>query len=387
MRAKHTLHQFSGFPAYASGFTGPNTLVLGGGGGNSKTGIKNQIRLYNINDASHAIELLDTVQLAPGEDAPMSLATAVSEPHPTIVCGVNSPEEDMLRGQNENCRVFSVLENKLALLSTRSTLPGGPDSADDYQKVTTLSTDSSMVAVAGNNTLSVLSYPALLPLAAPIVTDQEIWDASFSPDSLLITTDSKLLVYALPESSSQLQTSEPLSLVETIPPPASDSGSVFRAAKYHPSDPEVLYSITNTVPNRNSREKRPQRRGFAQKWSRSGGKWKVDKVRKISDKGVTTVDISPNGKYLAFGASDLKIGLLDLSTLSPVLTILDAHQLPPTTLTFNSTGTLLVSGSADHSIRIIAVPERVGGYSWGLLLLILLTLLVLLLALVAQRAL
>lgn len=30
----------------------------------------------------------------------------------TVVCGINSAEEQLLKGENENCRVFSVQENK-----------------------------------------------------------------------------------------------------------------------------------------------------------------------------------------------------------------------------------------------------------------------------------
>ena len=45
----------------------------------------------------------------------------------------------------------------------------------------------------------------------------------------------------------------------------------------------------------------------------------------------------------------------------PLLTILKAHEFPPTTLRFNPTSTLLVSGSADNSVRIISVPAELGG--------------------------
>lgn len=43
MRPKHTQHTLSTFPVYSSAFLSPTQLVLGGGGGASKTGIKNKI--------------------------------------------------------------------------------------------------------------------------------------------------------------------------------------------------------------------------------------------------------------------------------------------------------------------------------------------------------
>jgi WD40 repeat protein len=48
-------------------------------------------------------------------------------------------------------------------------------------------------------------------------------------------------------------------------------------------------------------------------------------------------------------------------SLQPLLTILKAHEFPPTTLRFSPTSNLLVSGSADNSVRVISVPAELGG--------------------------
>lgn len=67
----------------------------------------------------------------------------------SIICGVNSTMEKIEKGQNENCRVFSVEDQKcvvnqprfppiitcdlsrLELLNTKGTIP--PDDIEDYQ--------------------------------------------------------------------------------------------------------------------------------------------------------------------------------------------------------------------------------------------------------------
>ncbi len=205
--------------------------------------------------------------------------------------------------------------------------------------------------------------------------------------------------------------------------------------RYHPQDETTLYTVTNTVPVR-SRKKSPSRQAFVCKWSTES--WTVSKVRKVSDKGLTCFDIrypplysrgrllsngvfpSSNGKLLGYGSSDYSIGLLDSSTLTvsstwisfhqtsdcrlqPVVTILKAHDFPPTTLKFNPTSTLVVSGSADNTVRIVSVPEAFGGsckffqhalrssvnfrisLAWNALLLVILTILVILLAVAAQK--
>lgn len=43
MRARHTAHSTPTFPVYSAGFLSPQEVVLGGGGGASKTGIKNKL--------------------------------------------------------------------------------------------------------------------------------------------------------------------------------------------------------------------------------------------------------------------------------------------------------------------------------------------------------
>jgi len=97
MRARHTAHSTPNFPVYSAAFLSPGELILGGGGGASKTGIKNKLvrhptlehvtvpdaslilqRLYHV-DEFLTLKLADELQLEIGEDAPMSMAA-----HPTV---------------------------------------------------------------------------------------------------------------------------------------------------------------------------------------------------------------------------------------------------------------------------------------------------------------
>lgn len=88
MRARHTAHNIPAFPIYSSAFLGPDKFVLGGGGGSSKSGIKNKLarrrlitystdwtlqKLYKV-DEQRNIDLIDESELQVGEDAPMSMS-------------------------------------------------------------------------------------------------------------------------------------------------------------------------------------------------------------------------------------------------------------------------------------------------------------------------
>ena len=59
--------------------------------------------------------------------------------------------------------------------------------------------------------------------------------------------------------------------------------------------------------------------------------------------------------------SSAHLNIQNSHSLQPLLTILKAHEFPPTTLRFSPTSNLLVSGSADNSVRVISVPAELGG--------------------------
>nr|GAT53998.1 predicted protein [Mycena chlorophos] len=394
MRPQHTPHLLDSFPVYSAGFIDAKNLVLGGGGGSSRTGVLNKLRVYSVAD-DREITLVDELELARGEDSPMSIAT--NPEAGTLACGVNSPPEQLAKGENENCRVYAFKEQKLALSGTHGTLTSGD--LDDYQRITVLSPNGDMLAVGGTNSLQLLSYPSLAPIALPIKSDAEIYDAAFSQTTLVVATTASLLVYALPSTASKDSPAKSkkkgkekaagaadLELLQTIKAPETISklsASDFRAAAFHPENSDVLYTVSNTIPGRSKSRKPASRQAYVCVWNTSS--WKVDKVKKVADKSITCFVASPDGKYLAFGDSGCRIGMLDATSLSPVATILTAHEFPSTTLTFNPTSTLLVSGSADKVVRVVSVPAHVPKSSWTLILLILLTIIMALLAFAAQQ--
>ncbi|KAF7800109.1 hypothetical protein EIP86_011354 [Pleurotus ostreatoroseus] len=301
MRAKHSSHSLAAFPVYSSAFVSSTELVLGGGGGQSRTGVKNKLRLYNVNFEKD-LSLLDEYELEKGEDAPMSMAAYAATQQ--LVCGVNSSLEALEQGKNQNCRKFRVADGKLSFEASQSTLAITVDTVDDdFQKVTVLSPDGAFVAVAGTKDLSLLRFPSLEPAAAPIhLSKGEIYDATFSPGNLVIATTVNLLVYALPTSKidgeSEKQSGKRkdtsalgLKLEKTVEPPSlsgDNAESSFRSARFHPADSKVMYTVVNTVPPR-ARTKKPSRKAFVCRWDTD--KWEITKHRKVSDRNVTCFDI------------------------------------------------------------------------------------------------
>ena len=145
------------------------------------------------------------------------------------------------------------------------------------------------------------------------------------------------------------------------------------------------------------------------------------RLAKICHSWTRTNFYSSDGCFLGYGSSDLTIGVVDAKTLSvldplyvtlsqaqtdkifqPVFTILKAHDFPPTTLKFNPTTTLLVSSSADNTVRIVSLQYAAGSFrkcsllvtdkmnikfskAWTFIFVILLAILVAVLALFAKQ--
>ncbi|KAH7931388.1 WD40 repeat-like protein [Leucogyrophana mollusca] len=415
MRTQHTSHPFPAFPVFSCAFLAPDQLVVGGGGGASRSGIKNRLRLYHVSD-ERQLKMVDELELEKDEDAPMSMAA--DPENRTFICGINSTETKLKQGGNENCRMFSVTGDSMSQVNTRGTLFSG--NPDDYQRVTVLSPDGKFLAVAGENDFTLLAYPSLVPVAQPIhFAKGEIYDATFSSSHVVVATSSNLLLYALPQTDSEKpskgkkkskqkgkEKETPLPIanatpelqlvktltVPTLPGSPAGSTTTFRAARFHPSDHSFLYAALNTTAPRAPKAKSAKRQAYIVKWNvavnptgKDGWDAQVERLRKAGESWVTCLDASPNGKFLAFGLSDYSLCLVDTVTLAPLLSILKAHEFPVTTIRFNPTSRLLVSGSADCSLRVVGVPEQFGGQSWTMIMLIILALLAVALAIVMRK--
>ncbi|EIW82197.1 hypothetical protein CONPUDRAFT_153085 [Coniophora puteana RWD-64-598 SS2] len=426
MRVQHTSHSFPAFPVFSSAFVADNELVVGGGGGASRTGIKNRLRLYRVSDDRN-LDLLGERELDKDEDAPMSMAAL--QKNKTFVCGINSSAQKISTGQNDNCRVFAI--------------EGAEHTEDDYQKVAVLSPDGTLVAVAGERDFALLSYPLLNPVASPIhLANGGIYDSSFTDDRVILVTSQNILVYALPDpvsstspppspspnskskkkgkqknkssptassssslspngasSSSSTSTAE-LELLQTLGVPAlptTPKGStvIFRAARFRPGAPDTLHAVLNVTLPRAPRAKVAKRQTYVGVWKLkkkgegekedSGEVWEMVKNRKVGEGAATCFDVSADGKFFGLGFQDYSVGVFDSQSLLPLCSVLKAHEFAITTLRFSPTSRLLVSASADNTLRVISIPENLGQQTWTMTIIIILTVIIILLAMALAK--
>ncbi|KAK4543119.1 hypothetical protein LTR36_005896 [Oleoguttula mirabilis] len=97
------------YPLFAADFDPYNRgyLVVGGGGGISKTGVQNQISVLDVSNRS-TITTIAEIQLSRDEDSVQSLGSLATKDGLITLAGINSSQADQNAGKNEHLRSFDI---------------------------------------------------------------------------------------------------------------------------------------------------------------------------------------------------------------------------------------------------------------------------------------
>jgi len=93
-------------PVYALTFLDDQTLLYAGGGGAGRSGVSNAIRCVQINKSNQSIQLLNEMKLSRDEDAPMAID--LHHKSATLICAVNSVQEELKKSNNQVLRLFDT---------------------------------------------------------------------------------------------------------------------------------------------------------------------------------------------------------------------------------------------------------------------------------------
>ncbi|KAK0538943.1 hypothetical protein OC842_001140 [Tilletia horrida] len=405
-------------PVYALDFLSEDVIVYAGGGGAGRSGVKNAIRTVRVDHAEQSLKELNRLELSRDEDAPMCLS--VNKTLGNLVCGINSTAEKVKGGKNESLRIFEFelkesekKENEAeAELSASVKFSKAAESLattdpEQYQKFCTFSPDERLL-IAGNTdgSFTLHTFPSLKPAwqSPPDAfgsgaSAEELYTGDFSYDSeqVVLASAQKIKVFstspAPPSASTESANGEasgaekvkrPLK-IQTIRNPALGGAGpcTFRAARFgrSPTSEKVLFTVVNA--GSAGKGAKGKRKSFVSAWNAET--WDLVQTRHVADKPITAFDVSADGRLLAYGCSDLSVGVLDAKTLRPILRILDAHSFPPTCLRLSPSGKTLISGSADNTLRVVEIPASalLGGSASSTRSIVLTVLLALLFAVVA----
>ncbi|EGG05427.1 uncharacterized protein MELLADRAFT_88079 [Melampsora larici-populina 98AG31] len=365
-----------GSPIYCVVFIENDQIVLGGGGGSSKSGIANKLWYIKIKPNSKEFSILHEYGLPIGSDAPMSIDFDRSTS--LILSGINSPPTDLKVGRNQHLRTFKLKDSLLELKETYQILDFD-QTGNDYQRINCLSRASpQLLAVGGsNNQLKLLSYPSLKPaISSPIPCPAgELLTADFSEDGthFLICSSQAVRIFSIifPSGSKEKKKEIQLKQLHELIPPQAHLSTSFRSAKFgRGPTSENVYTILN-----------PQDRKKGAKvinWNWTDGS--LRKSRSISTRPVTAFDLSETGLLLGLSSSDLTVSIIDSLSLRPILSVLHAHEFPVTSLRFSMDSSRLISASADTTIRVIEIPERRSPWRSSASILLLMTILMVLIS-------
>ncbi|ORY53034.1 WD40 repeat-like protein [Rhizoclosmatium globosum] len=334
-----------GFPVFALAFAPKKAKVfVGGGGGASRSGVKNTVAMYTVNEYTLSLEPVAKHEFGSDEDSVQSICVHPKEK--TIVVGANQSQDRIKQGSNENCRIFTLKDETLLYQTSISTVDGLKDS---FQKVARFSPDGKYLLTGGTDgKLSVWSWPECHNVIPALDMEGEIADANFDSASTMFValTSKKCVVISLAKGKTVWSIDKPVVT-------QSADAAEFRSARFGSGSSEgYLFMAVNA---------KSRKQSYICKWKTD--KWAMERSKLVAVKPITAFNISYDGELLTFGAADSSVNILSAKGLQSLLKVPNAHNFPITSLSFSPTGLTLVSGSADGTCNVIAVPLGPAGSS------------------------
>ncbi|KAG0244788.1 hypothetical protein BGW41_006346 [Actinomortierella wolfii] len=293
-----------GIPIYCVGFTHDDNLIIGGGGGPGNSGVKNKIAIYKIDRTGKTLNLQVERELSREEDAPMSINVHPKED--VVAFGINSSNNKIKAGENENCRIFQLASDSITPIHNKTTLVSR--NPEDYQKVARFNKTGTILATGGTDGVMA------------VISEQNLW--------IFSTETGKVL--------------------EVITNPVHSKKKFnFRACRFGRGPfRQVLYTVVNGP---------PKQKPFVCIWDAE--RWIRLRTMTVGPRPITSCALSPDGKLIAFGSADQGIRICSAKSLQVLMTVASAHDLPVISMAFSSDASLLVTGSADAKCRVVLVPK------------------------------
>ncbi|KAL7306550.1 hypothetical protein TKK_0001242 [Trichogramma kaykai] len=398
------------FPPYSLQMLTSRHVLVGGGGGSSKTGIANGFEIFEISHNGQHFVAEEVTRYETGPNVVMNSATYNNGKKIWLVAGQEShcqlyniqlkvvtaengeiskkynfpkredlrqrrkgsKEEPFLKRENiEDIKNDTITEKhkKLQLLiKPADSIQTDFGSGQPLQRVVRISPNGNIMATGGTDGLIRLwHFPQLNSLHELKGHSKEIDDIDFCPKSKQIATvakDGKLIIWDVNTFNKNKELSWN---------PSDTEKCIFKRCRFrktvaddNPSNPKLLFSISNSLPSRD-RSRSKMHYGFLQQWNVDLGQ--MDRVVKYKE-NLSELAVSDDGKFVAVGT--MSSGTVDLFiafNLQRLLHVPNAHNMFITNLEFLPTSldgpaitsnceTAVISCSVDNKIRIHSVPYR-----------------------------
>eukprot|EP00123_Amoebidium_parasiticum_P013648 comp22073_c1_seq1/m.32164 comp22073_c1_seq1/g.32164 ORF comp22073_c1_seq1/g.32164 comp22073_c1_seq1/m.32164 type:complete len:394 (-) comp22073_c1_seq1:247-1428(-) len=351
------------FPLYSVVCTPDNRVIVGGGGGKSKTGVPNGLAVYKWEEDFPLVGKLDTE-----EHAVWNIALHPQEP--AIVCGMDefgrvySFKRDTSAKEKETSEEASGDDKKATeekeekkkedkKAKVDSTAPffhlessQVTDTAEEpWQKVCRLNADGTKILTGGQDgTVRLWKYPSFEKIAEFKGHTLEIKDVAFHPNDTQVAAVShgkEVIVWNVKDGS----------VVKRLEFKYEGTVYKFNAVRYLTFDNLVYVYAIAVMPGHPS---------HVVAWSTRT--WNRSKQEEIDPEPCTAFDVSPCESYLAVGTCLGTVKVYDAINLKCGRIAKEIHPLFVTGLAFSPDSSKLVSISADKRIveTVIDFSPRMG---------------------------
>ena len=355
------------FPIYSLAYhQETSSLILGGGGGPSRSGIPNGLIVLKLTSSPKTkskFSFEEAGELRTGEEAVMSLSIYDDKTDCLVVAGVNDrcwllefettetksgkspPVSSIVKALN-NGQSFSPNTANYRLLNLLRTIQSDSSPNDDgYLRVTRFTASGRSFLAAGSDG-SVREWTAPeMRLLAKVETESEILDADGKDENLVIVT-----------SSGQIQ----LNLTKNDPITLKPSqGFTFKFVRFFDKNP-LLLAVENFKVSPMTSSKSSKRNPKLVFFNESITALKPKKSHTLPiSKNCTCFIIEESSDHLAFGFADGSLLIISIKNPSAVYLIKKlAHPFPVTGLAIDSKKGILLSSSADGQILIHQIPLK-----------------------------
>ncbi|SCV04022.1 LAME_0H15126g1_1 [Lachancea meyersii CBS 8951] len=326
-----------GYPIYGARFLNDTVLLVTGGGGEGNNGIPNKLTALQVNfEKRKVIKRFRELTLDNNDDSPTTLDAANN----IILMGCNESSAKIKAGQdNHHLRKYVFENDHLKFVASvdmdRSRTP------EDYTKLTYMSQDGSVAAIASSKLPTVIRIlnPALLSETYEIETGNDVKDLQFSPDGKVLSyiTSSTLEVISIVTGRFIVRKTDfnenwALSKIRFI-----GEDTVVIAASLKKGNGIVLCKV-----------------------SLKSGTTSVLKTKIVTTKikGVTSMDVDLKGQLAALAGNDNSVLIVKLKSLTVSKFFKQVHSFAVTRVVFSPDGKVLASVSAANTIHAIRVPDN-----------------------------
>lgn len=341
MKMEESLYNV-GYPAYGARFIRNDVLLVAGGGGEGNNGIPNKLTALQVNfNKRKVIKRFRELTLDPNDDSPTTLDAS----NDIILMGCNENSARIKStGENHHLRKY-VFEND-HLKFVASVDFDRSKSVEDYTKLTYMSQDGSVAAIASSKVPTIIRIlnPVALTETYEIETGNDVKDLHFSPDGKVLSyiTASTLEVISIVTGRFIIRKTDfdknwALSKIRFI-----GEDTVLIAAALKKGSGIVLVKI-----------------------SLKSGTTSVLKTKVVTTKfkGVTSMDVDSKGQLAALAGNDNSIAIIRLKNFTVAKFFKQVHSFAVTRIVFSPDSRILASVSAANTVHVVSIPENLASSS------------------------